>query len=186
MKSGKSALASQLSQAFDLPILSFAESLRVEVSQAFFHKQQKNEARFLWDMLEEQDKTLTRPILQAWGQGRRDLRNEDYWVNRLQEYADKKGIEYAIIDDVRHENEARHILDKGGLIIRLHANENVLISRGAKHLEHNSESLKGVDDLLGKYASQTVSFDTSGMTPYGMLKRLAPIVEDYIDTWGHN
>ena len=54
MKSGKSSLAVQLSQEFDLPILSFAESLRMEVAQAFFHKQQRNEARFLWDRLEEQ------------------------------------------------------------------------------------------------------------------------------------
>jgi len=187
MKSGKSSLASQLSQAFDLPILSFAESLRVEVAQAFFHPKRKTDARYLWDMLEQQDKTLTRPILQAWGQGRRDLRHEDYWVNRLQEYADSKGIEYAIIDDVRHENEAKHILDNGGLIIRLHANEQVLISRGAVNLGHSSEQLKGVDDLLRRkaFVHQSVDFDTSGISPYGMFKRLAPIVEDYLETWGH-
>ena len=185
MKSGKSSLAVQLSQEFDLPILSFAESLRMEVAQAFFHKQQRNEARFLWDRLEEQDKTLTRPLLQAWGQGRRDLQNDEYWIKRLQEYADKKGLDYAIIDDVRHANEAQHVLDNGGLIIRLHANEQTLIDRGAKHLGHQSENLRGVDDAIAKHPHQAVSFDTSGVSPYGMFKRLAPIVEDFLETWGH-
>lgn len=187
MKSGKSVLATQLSQCFDIPILSFAESLRVEVSQAFFHKQRKSEARYLWDMLEMQDKSLTRPILQAWGQGRRDLRDIDYWVDRLQAYADSKQIEYAIIDDVRHENEAKHILENDGMIIRLHANERVLIERGASNLQHNSESLDGVEDLMhsSRYIHQSVDFDTSGISPYGMFKRLSPIVADYLETWGH-
>ena len=185
MKSGKSSLAIQLSQAFNLPILSFAESLRMEVAQAFFHKQMKNEARFLWDRLEEQDKTLTRPILQAWGQGRRDLQSVEYWINRLQEYADRKGIKCAIIDDVRHDNEAQHVLDNGGIIIRLHANEQVLVDRGAKHLEHQSENLQGVDNLMERYPSQSLTFDTSGVSPYGMFKRLAPIVEEYLVAWGY-
>ena len=186
MKSGKSTLATLLAQRFGLPILSFAESLREEVSQAFFHKQQKREARFLWDLLEEQDKTLTRPLLQAWGQSRRALLNPDYWVERLQKYADRQGYDVAIIDDVRHSNEALHILNMGGMVIRLDANQQTLINRGASGFAHISEQLEPVDEILSrtKYAHQSVFFDTTGMTPLGMYRRLAPLVDDFLKTWG--
>lgn len=186
MKSGKSSLAAYLAVQFKLPILSFAESLREEVAQAFFHKQQKREARFLWDLLEEQDKTLTRPLLQAWGEGRRTMSDPDYWVERLQKYADRKGYSVAIIDDVRHGNEAQHILDRGGIIIRLEADRQTLIKRGGSGFTHISEQLDSVDDLLRqkKYAHQSVYFDTSGITPLGTYRRLAPLVDDFLKQWG--
>jgi adenylate kinase family enzyme len=186
MKSGKSTLAGLLAQKFDLPILSFAESLREEVAQAFFHKQQKREARYLWDLLEAQDKTRTRPLLQAWGQGRRALVDPDYWVERLQKYADKQGYGVAIIDDVRHTNEALHILNMGGMVIRLDANQQTLINRGATGFAHISEQLEPVDEVLSEtqYAHQSIFFDTTGMSPLGMYRRLVPLVDDFLKTWG--
>jgi deoxyadenosine/deoxycytidine kinase len=170
MKSGKSSLASLLAQEFDLPVVSYAESLRMEVSQAFFHKQQKSEARFLWDMLEERDKTMTRPMLQAWGEARRNLNYEDYWVKRLRHYVESKGITMAIVDDVRHINEAEDILNNGGVIIRLSAKRSTLEARGAKGLEHSSEDIEKLDDYFAKRGSHgTAQITSDGRTPHGLF-----------------
>ena len=46
MRSGKSTLATMLATTYDLPIVSFAESLRVEVSQAFFQRQRSGRCPF--------------------------------------------------------------------------------------------------------------------------------------------
>ena len=54
MKTGKSTLAARLSQVFDLPVVSYAEAVRQEVSEP---SSTSNE-RFLWDALESADKSL--------------------------------------------------------------------------------------------------------------------------------
>lgn len=181
MKTGKSTLAARLSQVFDLPVVSYAEAVRQEVSQAFFHKQQRAEARFLWDALESADKSLTRPILQAWGQGKRDLIGPDYWVNRLQEYVEKRGYEAAIVDDVRYANEAEHIFTNDGIMFRLYADEKTLNERGAIVRQHPSEDMSGLDEVLtqGFFPMRTKLINTSGRSPYGLLKAALPHMEEW-------
>lgn len=182
MKSGKSSLAQAISTKHNIPTLSFAESLRMEVAQAFFNKMSKTDARYLWSVLEEQDKTLTRPILQAWGEGRRTLHNQDYWVDRLMSYIRRKSIVSAVIDDVRHVNEAQMIINSGGLIIRLEASERLLLQRGATEysLSHASEQFEPLDEyLLSQDAVVRISSD--GITTLGIMNRIGSIVEAFVE-----
>lgn len=181
MRSGKSTLAAALSTRFDIPVVSYAEAVRQEVSQAFFPKQQRAEARFLWDILESQDKTLTRPILQAWGQGRRDLVSSDYWVNRLMHYIEKRGYPHVIIDDLRYPNEAESVVRNGGFIIRLSADNETLRERGAKHTEHPSEDMEALDTYLKQIQTHVVPIDTSGRSDYGLFKAAQPFVEEWLE-----
>ena len=175
MRSGKSTLAKEIALAYDIPIVSFAESLRMEVAQAFYPKRGMSEARFWWSRLEGIDKTLTRPILQAWGQAKRDFFDEDYWVERMFDYMKRKGMDFAICDDVRHENEAQRILDEGGIIIRLTADRETLVERGASlsQLEHASEREGNLDDIMGGRENpknlNCFNLNTSGKSTYGQF-----------------
>jgi len=190
MRSGKTTLATSLATTYGLPVVSFAESLRMEVSQAFFPKKSKSDARYLWSLLEETDKSKTRPILQAWGQGKRDLVDANYWVYRLFEYLRVKDIKVAICDDVRHANEAQAIIDGGGIIIRLVANGATLIERGAdpKTMEHQSENLSPLDKYLKAVGVGHITVDTGGRTPYGVYVASEPYVRRLMDKiyeyWG--
>ena len=181
MRSGKTSLASKIAHTYNIPVVSFAESLRYEVAQAFFPKQGKAEARYMWSLLEGKDKTLTRPLLQAWGQAKRDLRYADYWCERMFEYMERKGIKFAVCDDVRHENEAEWIIAHGGFVIRLDADEETLLERGAdpQSLAHQSENLNPLDSFLAKQTH--IRIKTRGRTPYGVFVAANPAVRRLID-----
>jgi hypothetical protein len=183
MRSGKTTLANMIAQTYDLPVVSFAESLRYEVAQAYFPKQGKAEARFMWSLLEEKDKTLTRPLLQAWGQAKRDLRDPDYWCERMFEYMEKKGIEVAVCDDVRHVNEAEWILANGGFIIRLVADDDTLLERGASEtaMLHASENLAPLDEYLAENNHPCVRIETRGRTEYGTFVAANPAIRRLLD-----
>jgi dephospho-CoA kinase len=182
MRSGKSALAQRLSIEYDIPIVSYAEALRQEVAQAFFPKQGRQEARHLWNLLEEEDKTLTRPMLQAWGEGRRQLVRQTYWIDRLNKYVARKGYDIVIVDDVRHENEAQDIIDQGGYIIKLSADSKILMQRGAtqESLLHASENLGGVDSVVSANKWRSIEVDTSGRSVHGLFKACQQVVEEWI------
>jgi hypothetical protein len=172
MKTGKSSLAEVLQALYKVEVLSFAEPLRWEVAQAFYHKQEKSNARYLWSVLEEEDKELCRPLLQAWGQAKRDLVDEDYWVSRLRTFVERKGLDVVIIDDVRHVNEAKFIIDNGGMMFWLTASHEVLLERGWNPDNANHASEKH-DDLM-QYLSEQIptnrvfGMDTSGRSNWGM------------------
>ena len=180
MRTGKSTLAHLLSQQFDWPVFSFAEALRDELSVAWFRKD-RGTSRFFWNQAEQRGKAAIRPLLQAWGQGRRDLLHPDYWIEqmwlRIRTSIPKPDI--AIVDDVRHANEMMNILENGGVIIHLYAHDFALKERGADTdgLNHNSEtSLESALKEARFYRDRIFSLDTSGMTPHGAFKRLMPFV----------
>ena len=184
MRSGKTTLANMIAQTYNIPVVSFAESLRYEVAQAYFPKQGKAEARFMWSLLEEKDKSLTRPLLQAWGQAKRDLRYPDYWCDRLFEYMEKKGIEFAVCDDVRHVNEAQWILANGGFIIRLVADGDTLLERGADEtaMLHSSENLAPLDEYMLNHNHPCVHINTRGRTEYGTFVAANPAIRRLIES----
>jgi dephospho-CoA kinase len=183
MRSGKTTLATMIAQTYDIPVVSFAESLRMEVSQAYFPKKAKTDARFLWSLLEEQDKSLTRPLLQAWGQAKRDLRDPDYWCERLFHYMERKGIPLAVCDDVRHRNEAEWIVANGGFIIRLDTDQETLIERGADETSmlHASENLRPLDAFLVGPQTPCIRIKTRGRTPYGVFVAATPAIRRLLD-----
>jgi len=183
MRSGKTTLATMIAQTYDIPVVSFAESLRMEVSQAYFPKKAKTDARFLWSLLEEQDKSLTRPLLQAWGQAKRDLRDPDYWCERMFEYMERKGITLAVCDDVRHKNEAEWIIASGGFIIRLISHPADLRERGASEtaMLHASENLAPLDEYLAENNHPCVRIETRGRTEYGTFVAANPAIRRLLD-----
>ena len=187
MRTGKSTLAKLMQSSLEqdgkfLQIMSFAQELRVEVAHAMFPNVPKAFAESLLEQAESIDKSAVRPLLQAFGQAKRDLVDKDYWVNAL---AMKRNLKFhgVIVDDVRHKNEADWILDNGGILIRLRAHEDVLIERGAdsERLRHYSETaMQTPSQLETEYPHRVLTLDTGGMSPLGMFKRLMPFVKEMI------
>ena len=191
MRTGKSTLATLLAQKLEeyggvgvqICINSFAESLRQEISEMIWSNVDSASARYLLSVHEEEHKESIRPLLQAWGQAKRDIIHIDYWVNALSKSVKRRGCDFTIIDDVRHSNEADYILRNGGILIRLRANTDVLYDRGAKpdRLEHYSEnamSRPSQEEMRKPY--RVLTLDTSGMSPLGMIKAIWPFVEEML------
>lgn len=183
MRTGKSTLARMLMLEMfadkSVQIKSFAEELRKEVAEAVFSHKRKNVAHYLFEQKESENKSAIRPLLQAFGQAKRDLVDEDYWVDAL--VRNRMPTDVLIIDDVRHKNEADWILDNGGILIRLRAHEDVLIERGAdsERLRHYSETaMQTPSQLETEYPHRVLTLNTGGMSPLGMFKRLMPFVKE--------
>ena len=143
MRSGKSSIATFLTAweggAIVIPM---AGCVREEAAFLFFGKHKSPKAE--WDALELVRKDACRPILQAIGHGKRNLINEDYWVdawnrryNRLRSYSDA----LVVVDDVRYPNEVERIIELGGRIVQLKCSPETLLDRGATvdSLNHPSE-----------------------------------------------
>lgn len=119
-KSGKTTLAAELKR-YGFTRVAFADALRYEVFEAFCHNQprevQEEVTKLLYDRTNP-DKERIRPLLQAWGQLRRDLAGENYWVLRLDESI--QHLPLVVIDDVRYPNEAEYVrTDLKGIVVTL-------------------------------------------------------------------
>lgn len=149
MRSGKSTLAHTLGNGSTRVVISFAEYVRREVADSFF-------GNWEWPLrklqeLEAANKSTIRPILQAFGHGKRILIDNNYWVNKLatdvaKNHQDK---DIVFIDDVRYVNEIEYIMNHGGYIVRLSCDDEILIERGASAdaLLHPSENNIDPDNL---------------------------------------
>jgi hypothetical protein len=141
--SGKSSLAMKLNHSYGWPIASFAEGVRAELASAWFKGSGLTKRYTKWAELEVREgKGAVRNLLQAWGHGRRVLTNESHWVDMLFKTLEGVDDEVIVIDDVRYPNEIQAILDRGGFIVRLHADAETLFERGAnpEALSHPSEN----------------------------------------------
>ena len=144
MRSGKTTFAAKLNHVLGYEVMAFGEYVRRELAEAWFAPLGGSDIgtfRDGWGELEQDWKAELRPLLQAWGHGRRCLVDEDYWVDALFEEAEKFGHSRIVIGDVRYPNEMKAILDRGGKIIRLNAPTSLLLERGATEeaLAHPSE-----------------------------------------------
>lgn len=166
LRSGKSTLANKLAYNNNMQVLSFATLVRKEVAKAFFPQHADPLAQ--WMALESSNKAAVRPILQAWGHGKRVLLMGDYWVNELDKQARKQKCEVVFIDDVRYPNEVEYIVNNGGYIIRLRCDEKLLIERGTSKdaLKHPSENALNMDILT--LAESMLPFHTMS-TDSGLL-----------------
>jgi len=191
MRSGKTTLARAILAEYDsrfiqgAKIYSFAEALRQECAELLWPNQNAQTARGWWTTLESQFKSEVRPLLQAVGQAKRRFNDADYWVNALALTIPADEEHLAIIDDVRHENEARWILENGGIIIRLHADRETLIKRGAseERLAHYSETAMIQRSQVEKeYAHRCLAMRTTGLSTSGVFKGLRRFIEELI--WG--
>ena len=190
MRTGKSELARLIKAHYEgdfshVRIASFANRLRQECAEMMFPLHGKEGARRIWDVHEDSHKESMRPMLQAVGQAKRMLINTDYWVHALAEDNPDYGNHSTllIIDDVRHENEARWILENGGVFIRLDASRETLIERGAteERLAHFSETaMNRITDTEREYAHRCLRINTSGLSVQGTFKGLRRFITELI------
>ena len=87
-----------------------------------------------------------------------------------------------IIDDVRYPNEVESILDSGGIIIRLMADEETLLSRGAtiESLSHPSENALSEQLSLAESLNmdRVIQIDTDNLTRNEVVARLRELLTE--------
>lgn len=116
-RSGKDTLAHGLSKALGLPVDSFAAPLRqfvanlLNCSLATLEECKEHPVKWLDGKTPRQ---LMQTVGTEWG---RDMVHPELWLRSLLHRVQYKG---AIISDVRFPNEAKAILERGGIVIRLH------------------------------------------------------------------
>lgn len=188
MRTGKSSLArlleEYLSHTHTTMTFSFAEAVRQEVAEAIWSDRGSAEARFFLDIKESEHKDSVRPLLQALGQAKRQMVDEDYWVEEMQNAIERqRGISIAIIDDVRHHNEANYCIENG-ILIKLRAPESTLIERGAnpERLAHYSETaMRTASEGELKNPHKILTLNTAGLSPKGMFKALRPFIDEILE-----
>tara|TARA_Y100000004_G_scaffold143919_1_gene163879 strand:- start:408 stop:1016 length:609 start_codon:yes stop_codon:yes gene_type:complete len=188
MRTGKSSLANlieeYLSHTHTTMTFSFAEAVRQEVAEVIWSHKGSAEARFFLDMKEAEHKESVRPLLQALGQAKREMVDEDYWIDAVSDSINRQGeTSIAIIDDVRHHNEADFCIENG-ILIKLRAPESTLIERGAnpERLAHYSETaMRTASEGELRNPHKILTLNTAGLSPYGMFKALRPFIDEILE-----
>lgn len=94
-----------------------------EAERFAFADQLKSEVANGWgctsDYIDENKDRYFRVILQQWGQLRRELDGEDYWIKKVDWEINWSRPEVAVITDVRHLNEVEYVRSKGGVMVRI-------------------------------------------------------------------
>lgn len=187
MRTGKSSIACLIQDEYGGRIDSFASALRDELAHALFPKERGYMARFRYNLEEDQDKALFRPLLQTWGRVRRK-QDPAYWVDKLHTKWVLAGnladAGLLVIDDVRHENEVEWILNNGGFIIRLTADVPTLVARGAQPdrlADYSETALLRKTDVESRYPHRVMRIDTGGRSALGSFRAMKPILDELID-----
>ena len=180
---GKSTLADYVEQAFReqgeyVMRLAFAELLRREAADHFnfpvdlTYTQSGKSETIMHPGLPNGYMTV-REILQWWGTDVRRVQDPAYWTKKMDMLLfnnGKKAKSSAIllVDDVRFANEARWVLEKGGVLVRLHPYEGWQPGENAGH-----KSETDLDDWTDW---------TLELTPeYGSLEMTAELVKGVWD-----
>jgi len=85
-----------------------------------------------WEM------TVGELFQQAGTNALRDILNDDTWIISL--FNNIKSGENIIITDVRFENEANSILNRGGYLLRINGDPNKIRSNETRNINHKSET----------------------------------------------
>lgn len=127
---GKDTLGRVLTEKHGYTRASFADDLRLEVFKALVRTSKTEQAPKIVESQNDYNAFLSyveahkhdaldlpsgwpRQLLQAWGQMRRDIYGDDYWINRI---ALGEGV---VVTDVRFPNEAAAIKKAGGILWRV-------------------------------------------------------------------
>lgn len=145
--SGKSTIATAWlgihEKAQETAKLSFAEFLRWELAEAFCVREQLDCKDLYFRLNDREQKQIWRPLLQTWGQTRRDVVDKDYWVNPVRDrfyYLLAKGYERVAVDDCRYPNEYEFLKTAGFTVVRL---------------EQTAETLQQLSDAAAHHESET-------------------------------
>jgi dephospho-CoA kinase len=149
MRSGKTTLGALFEKHLrGCNRVSFGDEVRREVARGMGYD--SNDWKFPFTT---HDKSALRPVLQAWGHNMRNVRGENYWIDKLMTRILGETIynddQIWVIDDVRYINELEAItgLEYDGIghynyhIFRLECDEDTQVRRGCdpEHLTHKSE-----------------------------------------------
>ena len=100
--------------------LSFAKTLRQEVASALAFPVNAKVPALVQGMKNRDTKERFRPLLQWWGQYRRDTEGQDYWVQKLMATIDGKPHKFVLaVDDCRYFNEYDALRERGFKFVRL-------------------------------------------------------------------
>jgi hypothetical protein len=160
MGTGKTTLAKHLVALMGGRVASFADELRLEVSELFeipVSSLVSRECKENMTVAIGQRRMTVRELLQWWGALRRET-DADYWVDRL--VASVGLRELVFVDDVRYYNEAAAIRAAGGQVFRLDPYDGWLCGVGSDHLSET--------DLDDGFA-----FDWRSGPAFGALQPLA-------------
>jgi hypothetical protein len=100
--------------------MSFASTLRQEVAAAIAFPVNAKAPALVQGMINRDTKEQFRPLLQWWGQYRRNTEGEDYWVQKLMDRIDSKPPNLTLaVDDCRYFNEYDALHERGFKFVRL-------------------------------------------------------------------
>ena len=100
--------------------MSFASTLRQEGAAAIAFPVNAKAPALVQGMINRDTKEQFRPILQWWGQYRRNTEGDDYWVQKLMDRIDSKPPNLILtVDDCRYFNEYDALRERGFWFIRL-------------------------------------------------------------------
>ena len=100
--------------------MSFASTLRQEVAAAIAFPVNAHAPAQVQGMINRDTKEQFRPLLQWWGQYRRNTEGEDYWVQKLMDRIDSKPSNLILaVDDCRYFNEYDALHERGFKFVRL-------------------------------------------------------------------
>ncbi len=113
---GKSTLASMLAELIpSAEIIAFADALREEVYWVII---EAGAADVTMQWLEDHKATVYGPLLQGWGELRRQTEDAYYWIDRLEARISR--MPAVIVPDVRYSNEAEFVHQHNGLLVAIH------------------------------------------------------------------
>lgn len=149
----------------------FADPLKSEIEDIVFTHFGLN----VWSLNDEQKKAI-RPLLVGWGAGKRYI-NEDYWLNKVMaeiEHDTTNAI--PVITDVRYENEALEILNRGGAVIHLSR-----IEKTGNMLPPANDEEKANDFKVKKISNLQIIWETFEMgNDYSKLIPFVKNLERYV------
>ena len=100
--------------------MSFASTLRQEVGAAIAFPVNAKAPALVQGMINRDTKEQFRPLLQWWGQYRRNTEGEDYWVQKLMDRIDSTPSYHILaVDDCRYFNEYDALHERGFKFVRL-------------------------------------------------------------------
>ena len=111
-RSGKSSASTLIAgRRSGVVEVAFAAALKREVAAAFGVTVEAIEAQ----------KSLWRPLLQAWGLLRRELSGSGYWVNQVAPAVSQARSlgHLVVVSDLRYASEAAWVREQGGILVRV-------------------------------------------------------------------
>ena len=154
--SGKTTLANIIKQGTDCNQLSFADPIK-EMLKLGFDLSHEQLYGYLKEVVDERYGVTPRHMYQTlatdWG---RNMINKEVWVNKSRHYIDCYHQLDFVIDDVRFENEADFIRERGILIhiyrmggkVDNHSSESGVTVEGTDTIIYNNGSLQQLEEKM--------------------------------------